>query len=130
MKKNSQAFVNQLVVCLLVTICFGGSLGVATVWMRHKISDTANTNRQLVAQIEAIERRISEKDTDVESELRAPSLRQLNDKWHLGLVMISDVPVHHVTDDVAARLAERSSRGARAFLTDGPALINFKFAPR
>ena len=70
MKKNSHAFVNQLVVCLLVTMTFGGSIGLGTVWMRHQISVTANTNRQLAAKIDDVERRIEEMTTVLETEKR------------------------------------------------------------
>ena len=56
MKQNSQAFVNQIVVCLLVTICLGGSVGLGTVYMRHQISSTANVNRQLTTEIAELRR--------------------------------------------------------------------------
>ncbi len=46
MKTNSSAFVHQLVLCLLVTFAVAGSTGLGTVWMRHQISTTANTNRE------------------------------------------------------------------------------------
>lgn len=111
MKKNSHAFVNQLLVCLLVTICFGGSVGLGTVWMRHQISRTANTNRVLSAQIIELERRIAETSSLVESEQSAEILRQRNRQWRLGLVPVSESSrVLHVTEDPMRRLAERANR--------------------
>jgi hypothetical protein len=109
MKKNSQAFVNQLLVCLLVTIGFGGSLGLATVWMRHQMSVTANTNRLLAAKINDVERRIEEMTTLVETEKRPELLRQLNQEFRLGLVRIDEVPVTTAVTN-PAEMAARSSR--------------------
>jgi sorbitol-specific phosphotransferase system component IIBC len=129
MKKNSQAFVNQLLVCLLVTIGFGGSIGVGTVYMRHQISVTADTNRRLAAEIAAVERLITEKTTTVETELRADVLRRLNQgDRRLGLVPMSDVPIIHVTEDPAGQMLERAA--SRAPLPDRPGPIVIRFAQR
>lgn len=113
MKKNSQAFVNQLLVCLLVTIGFGGTIGLGTVWMRHQISVTANANRLLAAKIDEVERRIEEMTTRLETEKRPEVLRQLNSQFRVGLVRIDEVPVVNVTAN-PARLAERSDRASGA----------------
>ena len=128
MKKNSQAFVNQIVLCLLVTFGVGGSLGVGIVWMRHQISDTAKKNRELVAQIAAVERHIAEKITTVETELRADALRRLNDSMRIGFVPKSDVPIEHVKDDTAKRLAERANRGLFRGNDAPPPLVTVKLA--
>jgi hypothetical protein len=119
MKKNSQAFVNQLLVCLLVTIGFGGSIGLATVWMRHQISVTANTNRVLAAKIGEVERRIEEMTTLLETEKRPDVLRQLNQEFGLGLVRIDEVPVTSATAN-PARMAERSGRALGKGTLEGP----------
>ena len=34
-KTDTHAFVNQLLVYTLVMICFSGSIGLGTVWLRH-----------------------------------------------------------------------------------------------
>lgn len=109
MKKNSQAFVNQLLVCLLVTIGFGGTVGLGTVWMRHQISVTANDNRKLAAQLGEVERRIEEMTTLLETEKRPEVLRGLNQEFRLSLVRIDEVPVTAAATN-PARMAERSNR--------------------
>lgn len=88
MKKNSQAFINQLLVCLIVTFGFSGSIGLGTVWMRHQISVTANSNKILEGKITEMERRISESSALIESEQSISKLRERNRDWKLGL----DVP--------------------------------------
>jgi hypothetical protein len=110
MKNNSHAFVNQLLVCLLVTICFGGSVGVGLVWVRHQISITANNNRMLAARLREIEREIMEAKTTVESAQSPNALRSLNAQFQLGLVPKSDGQVLLVTEDPVQRLKIRANR--------------------
>lgn len=110
MKKNSSAFINQIVVFVLVTLCFGGSVGVGTVWLRHQISTTANANRVLAAQIVELERRIAETRTLVESEQSPELLRQRNDRWRLGLVPVTEAQKVNVNEDPVRRLAARANR--------------------
>ncbi len=127
MKRNSQAFVNQIVVCLLITITIGGSAGLAMVWMRHQNSSLAKANSDLVARIAAVERRNDEMATFIQSEQRPDVLRRLNTEMHLALVPMNEVPVVHITENVADRMAERANRG---LLTDTAAPARVKFALR
>lgn len=110
-KNDTHAFVNQVLVCLLVTICFGGSIGLGTVWMRHQISIAANTRRQLAAELAEIKRRSDETAALVESEQSPALLRQRNLDWHLGLVPVSETQVVHVTTDPVRRLRTRANLG-------------------
>jgi len=110
MKKNSQAFVNQLLVCLLVTITFGGSLGLGTVWVRHQISVTAKANRALLAEISEVNRRSDDIEAHIRSEQRPELLRQLNLEFRLGLAPMNEVPVVHITENVTRRMVERANR--------------------
>ena len=131
MKNNSQAFVNQLLVCLLVTIGFGGSIGLGTVWMRHQISVTATKNRELVAECAKIERLIDEKKTVIETEQAPDKLRTLNTAMSLGLVPMNEVHIVHVTESTTDRLVARANHYRdtdRAAATPTP--ITLRFAQR
>jgi hypothetical protein len=110
MKKNSQAFVNQLLVCLLVTMTFGGSIGLGTVWVRHQISVTAKANRALLAEISEVNRRSDDIEARIRSEQRPELLRQLNLEFRLGLAPMNEVEVVHVTENVTRRMVERATR--------------------
>ena len=110
MKKNSQAFVNQLLVCLLVTMTFGGSIGLGTVWMRHQISLTAKANRALLAEIDEVNRRSGDIEALVRSEQRPELLRQMNLELRLALVPKNEVPVVQVTENVTQRMVEKATR--------------------
>lgn len=125
MKKNSQAFVNQLVVCLILTIGLSGGVGLGVVWMRHQISTTANHNRVLQAQRAEIERFITEKSAEIASAQRPDLLRELNQKFRLGLVPPSDVPLFNESSDRAVRgLVQRATRD----LMEGPPTVSFNLA--
>ena len=128
MKKNSHAFVNQLLACLLVTICFGGSVGVGLVWMRHQISITANTNRVLATRLREVERHIMESKTRVESAQSPDALRHLNADFRLGLVPKSDGQVLHVEGDPVQRLMTRVNR--ELFTDTGPPVSLLPALPR
>jgi hypothetical protein len=122
MKKNSQAFVNQLLVCLLVTMTFGGSVGLGTVWMRHQISVTAKANRALLAEIVEVNRRSDDIEAIIRSEQRPELLRELNLDFRIGLVPMNEVQVVHVTENVTQRLVERANRWSAAASTENTPL--------
>lgn len=125
MKKNSQAFVNQLVVCLILTIGLGGGVGLGVVWMRHQISTTANRNRVLEAQHAEVERFITEKSAEIASAQRPELLRQANQQFKLGLVPWNDVPLINETSENAVRgLVQRATRD----LMEAPPAVSFKLA--
>ncbi len=111
MKNNARAFVNQFFIGLLVTLCFGGSVGLGTVWIRHQISITANTNRVLVADIAELDRHLAEKSALVETEQRPDNLRRRNLEFRLGLVPMSDsqVAVVPVADDPVRQMAMKAN---------------------
>ena len=117
-KTDTHAFVNQLLVWMLVTITFGGSVGLGIVWMRHQISVTANTNRLLTSRIAEVERSWLEAKALVAAEQDPSVLRRLNEERHLGLVPASDKQTVRVNDDPVMRLAARRNRDL--FLLDRP----------
>ena len=127
MKKNSHAFVNQIVVYLLVTIFCSGSVGIGTVWMRQQISRTANINRRLQASINEINRRIDEAEAFIAAESSQEVLLRRNREWNLGLVLVSDAQVMHVPDDTVARMVSRANRSLLRE-TDTAAPVTFNFA--
>jgi hypothetical protein len=130
MKNDSSAFVNQLLVCLLVSISVAGAIGVGTVWMRHQISVTAKGNRDLAGEIGRLERLIDEKKTIIETEQAPDKLRGLNAALRLGLVPMNEIPVLHVTENVVERMARRANRDLFTDAVARPAPITFRIAQR
>ncbi len=125
MRPNNHAFVNQFVIYTLVTICFSGSIGLGTVWMRHQISLTANANKLLETRLAELNRHLAETATTIEIEQGTALLKQRNASMNLGL---TPPVVYDIHENAAFRLAAKTSR---ALLNDrAPAVISFQLAAR
>jgi N-acetylmuramic acid 6-phosphate (MurNAc-6-P) etherase len=108
-KKDTHAFVNQLLVYTLVMICFSGTIGLGTVWLRHQISLTANNSKRLEQRIVETERRIAELNTQVTAEQSIDVLARRNTEWKLGLVLPKEPQVVRVGESPERRLASRNN---------------------
>jgi len=127
MKISNHAFVNQLLVYTLVMICFSGTIGLGTVWIRHQISLTANATKVLDAQIAECDRRINETKAVLEAEQDTAVLKQRNAQWHLGLVPPTPEQIVRLPGDPVMRLAQKHNRG---LLNDSatPVTVNLRVA--
>jgi len=108
---SNNGFVNQLLVYTLVMIGFSGSIGLGTVWMRHQISVTANSNKQLDARIAAVERHLAETITAAEGERDTQVLLRRNAEWKLGLVAPNQAQIVRLGEDPVMRLAAKRNAG-------------------
>jgi Tfp pilus assembly protein PilN len=108
---STHGFVNQLLIYTLVMICFSGSIGLGTVWMRHQISLTANSTKHLDARIAEVERRLAETTTAAETERDTNVLLRRNSEWRLGLVQPNQTQIVHVAEDPVLRLAAKRNVG-------------------
>jgi phosphotransferase system HPr-like phosphotransfer protein len=79
-------FVNPLLVCTLFGLGCSGSAGVATVWLQHQISITANENKGLEARIAAIRRESEQLTAEIAFESDSAALLQRNSQMKLGMV--------------------------------------------
>jgi hypothetical protein len=117
-RTRNDAFVNQLLVYTLVMICFSGSVGLGTVWLRHQISLTANRSKLIEARIAEVERNWAEKKAAVETAQGPDVLKQRNAEWHLGLVPPKEEQVSRVSQNPAVLLAAKNNRDFLNGLTD------------
>ena len=106
-KTETHGFVNQLLVYTLVMICFSGSIGLGTVFLRQQMAQTANSIKQLESRAEAIERHLAETNTLVSAESSADVLARRNVEWNLGLVQPREPQIVRVTEPVENRLARK-----------------------
>jgi hypothetical protein len=83
---DRHAFVNQLLVYTLVMICFTGSIGLGTVWLRNQIAQTANSVKSFENHRSEVERRLAETTTIIAAEQSPDVLIRRNAEWRLGLV--------------------------------------------
>ena len=111
MHKSAHAFVNQVLIGTLMMICFTGSLGLGTVWLRHQISLEANHNKQLMARLAEVSRHIDETTAAIAAEQSPDALMRRNTEWHLGLVPPREPQVVRVPADVEQRLSAKNRAG-------------------
>jgi hypothetical protein len=124
-KSDTHAFVNQLLIYTLGLICFSGSIGLGTVWLRHQISLSANATRVLEARLNEVERHRAETAAAVEREQSPAMLEILNDRWSLGLQPPTPQQVQHIDANPARHLAAKRNRD---LFSDGPAAVSFHVA--
>lgn len=123
-KSDTHAFVNQMLVYTLVMICFSGSIGLGTVWMRQQIAQTAKSVQQIEARTEEVERRLAETTSLIAEEQSAEALNRRNAQWSLGLVQPVEQQVVRVSEQPERRLnAKRNSE----LFSEGPALSPVRF---
>jgi len=130
-KKDTHAFVNQLLIYTLVMICFSGSIGLGTVWLRHQISLTANNTKQLEQRIIEAERHLSELNTQVTAEQSIDVLARRNTEWKLGLVLPKEPQVVRVSESPERLLASRNNAevfAASAATTGAVSPVRFRIA--
>ena len=122
---DTHAFVNQLLVYTLVMICFSGSIGLGTVWLRHQISLSANATRAIEGRINELERHISETKAAVEGAQNPAMLEMLNKEWKLGLQRPTEQQVQRITVDPVMQLAAKRNR---EIFSDRPLAVSFQVA--
>ena len=115
-KSDTHAFVNQLLVYTLVMICFSGSVGLGTVWLRQQIAQTANNVKQLESRAAEMERHLSGTNMAIASEESPDVLVRRNAEWKLGLVQPKNPQVVRIDRSPEQRLAEK--RHAKLFDRD------------
>ena len=124
-KTDTHAFVNQLLVYTLVMICFSGSVGLGTVWLRHQISVTANSTKAIETRLTEIERRIAETSALIAAEQSPDQLEQKNALFALGLVRPSEQQTVRVNESPEQRLLAR--RNNEIFRSDTARLSPVRF---
>jgi hypothetical protein len=106
-KTGTHAFVNQLLVYTLVTICLSGSVGLASVWMQQQIATASNSIKQLETRAAELERRRGEINAEIAAEQSPVRLDQRNKAWALGLVQPTEQQIERISESPERRLARK-----------------------
>jgi hypothetical protein len=103
--------VSQLLVYTLVMICFTGSIGLGTVWLRNQIAQTANSIKSFEQRTAEVERHLSETTTLIAAEQSPDVLIRRNNEWKLGLVSPDfRTQFVRISENAEDRLRARNSR--------------------
>lgn len=121
-KHSDKGFINQLLLCVTLLFFTGGSAGLGTVWLRHKISETAAGIQRQEQRMREIGRRLAEADAAIEEAQNPELLKQRNRELGLGLAPVTEEQVVRVGQDMELRLAAK--RNASLF-GDSVAMLRF-----
>lgn len=103
----THAHVNRLIALTLLLLVFSGSLGLAAVWVRQEISQTANRSRAFVAKVTDVERRLDEINAEVAAAVNPDALLRQNQVMRLGLAMPREIQVVRIAESPELRLAAK-----------------------
>lgn len=106
---------NRLIIATVMLLVFAGSIGLATVWLRHQVSEVAASNQGAQMRIVELERRIAEVNAQVAAGLSPDVLLRQNTRLRLGLSAPRDSQIIRVDEEVEIRLA--SKRNAELYTT-------------
>ena len=104
---GTQAFVNHLMLCTLLTLAGGGSVGLGAVWMQQQITATAAANKALERDVANLRQRLDNLNVQIAQETTSSVLEQRNTEWHLGLEQAPRDKVTRLTGDARLLLAAK-----------------------
>lgn len=106
----AHAHINRLIALSLLLLVFSGSLGLGAVWVRQKISATANRSRTLVTKITDVERRLDEVSAEVAAAVNPDALLKQNQMMRLALASPREIQVVRIAESPELRLAAKRNR--------------------
>lgn len=109
--------VNRLLLATILLLAFAGSIGVATVWLRHQISEVAQDNKQMQQRIVEVQRRTAETNAEIAAALNPEVLLTQNSTLRLGLEMPREHQIVSVAEPVEVRLAAKRNSDSVTLLS-------------
>ncbi len=99
--------VNRLLLATILLLAFAGSIGLATVWLRHQISEVAQANKQMQQRIVEVQRRTAETNAEIAAALNPEVLLTQPSALRHGLEMPREHQIVSVAEPVEVRLAAK-----------------------
>jgi hypothetical protein len=99
--------VNSLFLLTLLLLAYAGAIGFGKVWMRHRVSVSANASKVLEQEIADVQRRLADASAKIAVARGTDQLLRLNAQLGLNLVQPSEEQVIRTRDDVELRLAAK-----------------------
>lgn len=127
MKRSSRppaAPLNRLLLATLLLLAFAGSIGVATVWLRHEVSAVAQATKLTQVRLADIQRRTAETNAQIAASLNPEQLLLKNNVLRLGLARPRGDQIKEAPDAEVIFAAKRNAdRLAPSVVT-----VSFPFA--
>ncbi len=109
--------VNRLLLATILLLAFAGSIGVATVWLRHQISEVAQDNKQMQQRIVEVQRRTAETNAEIAAALNPEVLLTQNSTLRPGLETPREHQIVSVAEPVEVRLAAKRNSDSVTLLS-------------
>jgi hypothetical protein len=109
-RQEPTSLLNRLLVITVLFLVFAGSIGFATVWLRHQISVAANNSKMIELRLADLQRRVSEVNAQVAVAVSMENLLSKNNDLSLGLMRPLEDQVVRIHEDVEVRLAKKSNQ--------------------
>lgn len=123
---STHAFVNKMLIYVLLMIGVNGFVGLAIVFKNHQIAASADVSKQAETRLAAIERRLDDTSAKLATALSPEILEAKNVEMNLGLVRPLEDRIVRVNESPEERLATK--RNLEIFARDtatGSELVRF-----
>jgi len=107
--RPSAAPLNRLLLATLLLLAFAGSIGVATVWLRHEVSAVAQATKLTQVRLADIQRRTAETNAQIAASLNPEQLLLKNNALRLGLTRPHDSQIREAPDAEVLFAQERNA---------------------
>ena len=108
---NASNLLNRIIALTLLMLIGVGGFGLGTVYLRHQSAKTANNIKQIERKMVVQKRALAELGAELSRLTTRDALKELNRSYALGLEMPSDAQIVRVSENVEARLYEKTSEG-------------------
>jgi len=107
--RTANQILNRVILYSIAMLALVGGFGVVMVWMRHQTSQTANRLQSIEQKIVVERRALSQLDVELAVAMSTDRLIGLNRRLGLELREPVFTQIVHVTENVEARLYEKSA---------------------
>ena len=111
--RNPQATsqtLNRIIFFALTLLVGAAGFGLGTIYLRHEAAKAANEIKRLEARAYQSKQRLADLGAQLSELTTQKSLRELNASFALGLAMPNDRQIVRVTENVEARLYQKTSK--------------------
>lgn len=108
---KASRLLNRIIAYTFLLLLAVGCFGLGTVYLRHQSAKTANEIKRVERAAALQKRELAELGAELSRLTTRDSLKWFNERYALGLAMPRDRQIVRVSENVEARLYQKSERG-------------------
>lgn len=110
-QKISAQALNRAIGLSLALLVGAAAFGLGTIYLRHEAAKAANEIKRAEYRVAASKQRLADLGAELSKLTTKDSMLDLNDRFALGLAMPNDRQIVRVTENVEARLYQKTAGG-------------------